>query len=135
MLWGFDATDDSGVPKLANVKDLATCQNTWATLPADVGDDAGALRVNRLFQNEPNPFSPRTSIKFSLAQSGPVRIVIYDVNGRQVKKLVDGPMAPGSYSVVWDGTNDSDHRVGSGIYWSQMKAGSFVSNKKMVVLK
>jgi flagellar hook assembly protein FlgD len=103
-------------------------------LPNDVGDDA-ALRVNRLFQNEPNPFSPRTTVKFSLAQSGPVQIVIYDVNGRQVKKLVDGPMDPGSYSVVWDGTNDLSHRVGSGVYWSQMKAGSFVSNKKMVVLK
>jgi len=134
MRWGFDATDDSGIPKLANVKDLAVCQNTWASLPADV-DDASALRVNRLFQNEPNPFSPRTTIKFSLAQSGPVQIVIYDINGRQVKKLVDERMDPGQYSVVWDGTNDSSHRVGSGVYWSQMKAGSFASNKKMVVLK
>ncbi len=134
MRWGFDVADDNSIPKLANVKDLANCQNTWATLPTDVGD-AAALRVNRLFQNEPNPFSPRTTIRFSLAQSGPVQIVIYDVNGRQVKKLVDAPMDPGSYNVVWDGTNDLSHRVGSGVYWSQMKAGSFVSNKKMVVLK
>ncbi len=134
MRWGFDVADDASIPKLANVKDLANCQGTWVGLPADVGDDA-ALRVNRLFQNEPNPFSPRTTVKFSLAQSGPVQIVIYDVSGRQVKKLVDGPMDPGSYSVVWDGTNDLSHRVGSGVYWSQMKAGSFVSNKKMVVLK
>jgi hypothetical protein len=133
MRWGFDVTDDAGIPKLANVKDLALCQNTWA-LPADVGDEV-ALRVNRLFQNEPNPFSPRTTIRFSLAQSGPVEIVIYDVGGRQVKKLVDASMDPGSYSVVWDGTNDSDHRVGSGVYWSQMKAGSYVSNKKLVILK
>jgi len=135
MRWGFDVTTNDAIPRLANVKDLASCQLTWAGLTNDVGDEASVLRVNRLFQNEPNPFSPRTTIKFSLAQTGPVQIVIYDVNGRQVKKLVDGPMDPGSYSVVWDGTNDSDHRVGSGVYWSQMKAGSFVSNKKMVVLK
>jgi hypothetical protein len=133
MRWGFDAANDSGIPKLANVKDLAVCENTW-TLPTGM-DDAGPTWVNRLFQNEPNPFSPRTTIKFSLAQSGPVEIVIYDVNGRQVRKLVDERMDPGFYSVVWDGTNDSSHRVGSGVYWSQMKAGSFVSNKKLVVLK
>ena len=134
MRWGFDVADNANIPKLANVKDLATCQFTWSSLPTEATDDA-ALRVNRLFQNVPNPFNPRTTIRFSLAQSGPVEILIYDVNGRQVKKLVDRPMDPGSYNVVWDGTNDLNHRVGSGVYWSQMKAGSYLSNKKMVVLK
>ncbi len=133
MKWGFDVADYGGIPKLTSVKVLATCQSTWG-LPADVGDNASTL-VNRLYQNEPNPFSPRTTIKFSLAQSGPVQVLIYDVNGRQVKTLEDGNLAAGPHTLVWDGTNNDGHHVGSGVYWSQMKAGSFVSNKKMVVLK
>jgi flagellar hook assembly protein FlgD len=64
-----------------------------------------------------------------------VQIVIYDVSGRQVRKLVDETKDAGPNFAVWDGTNDDNHRVGSGVYWSQMKVGSFISNKKMVVLK
>jgi flagellar hook assembly protein FlgD len=61
--------------------------------------------------------------------------LIYDVNGRQVRTLVNGTMDAGTHQVVWDGTNDDGHKVGSGVYWSQMKAGSYVSSKKMVILK
>jgi hypothetical protein len=133
LRWSFDVANDTDIPKLTSVKDLATCQGTYA-LPTDV-DDASLVRVNRLFQNEPNPFNARSTITFSLAQTGPVEIMIYDVNGRQVKTLVKGAMDAGTHQVVWDGTNDSGHKVGSGVFWSQMKSGSFTSNKKMVILK
>jgi hypothetical protein len=133
LRWAFDVTHDSDIPKLTSVKDLATCQGTYG-LPTDVGD-AGPARVNRLFQNEPNPFNARSMIAFSLARTGLVEIVIYDVNGRLVKTLVDGPMEAGMHQVVWDGTNDAGHKAGSGVFWSQMKAGSYTSNKKMVILR
>ncbi len=136
MKWGFGVADYSGIPKLTSVEEIARCQGTWTTIPSEVGDDtAGSLNVNRLYQNTPNPFNPRTQIKFSLAQSGPVQISIFDVNGRLVKTLVNGTRTAGTYTEVWDGTNDLGKKVGSGVYWSQMKAGSFVSNKKMVILK
>jgi flagellar hook assembly protein FlgD len=64
-----------------------------------------------------------------------VQISIYDVNGRLVKTLVKGNRNAGTYTEVWDGTNDSGKKVGSGVFWAQMKSGSFVSNKKMVILK
>jgi|GEM_PF-1589876 len=135
MKWGFGVTDYNNIPKLTSAQELASCQGTW-TIPSDVGGDANnSLMVNRLWQNQPNPFNPRTTIKYSLAQSGPVQIMIYDVNGRLVKTLVNGMKPAGPNSEVWDGTNDQNHKVGSGIFWAQMKAGSFVSNKKMVVLK
>lgn len=138
LLWGF--LDQSAVaqyedlPKLTSAEDLAQCQSTW-NIPTDVDDEIGSLRVNRLYQNEPNPFNPRTTIRFSLAQEGQVEIAIYDVNGRLVKTLVDGKETAGTHAVVWDGTNDRGTRVGSGVYWSQMKTGAFSSNKQLVILK
>jgi hypothetical protein len=134
MNWIFDVGPRGEIPLVTNAKILAVCQGTW-TIPVDVGDEPMTLRVNRLYQNEPNPFNPRTVIKFSLAHEGPVKITIYDVSGRQVKTLVDGKAKAGLNSVVWDGTDDNDHKVGSGVYWSQMKVGAFLSNKKMVILK
>jgi hypothetical protein len=100
----------------------------------DVGSTV-AVKVNRLYQNEPNPFNPRTAIRFSVATRGTVELSIYDVGGRLVNTLVDRPMDAGLHNVVWDGTDSEGHKVGSGIYWSQLKVGDYISNKKMVLLK
>ena len=135
MKWGFGVGDYGGIPKYVSVQQMAQCFGAWP-LPGDVGEGtAGSALVNRLYPGEPNPFNPRTTLKFSLAQNGAIDIRIYDVNGRLVKTLVDGTMDAGSHSAVWDGTDDQGHRVGSGIFWAQMKAGSYVSNKKLVLLK
>ena len=91
--------------------------------------------VNRLYQNSPNPFNPRTTIHFSLAADGPVRLMIYDVTGRRVRTLVNGALKAGMHQAVWDRMDDAGHPAASGIYWSQLSAGSYSSNKKMVVLK
>jgi hypothetical protein len=93
------------------------------------------VKVNRLYQNEPNPFNPRTAIRFSVASRQPVELSIYDVGGRLVKTLVHKPMDSGLHTVIWDGTDSASHKVGSGIYWSQLKIGDYISNKKMVLLK
>ncbi|MFB3907091.1 MAG: FlgD immunoglobulin-like domain containing protein [Candidatus Eisenbacteria bacterium] len=134
LKWGFGVASYGAIPKLTSAEALATCQGTY-NIPTGVDENGGNVLVNRLFQNEPNPFNPRTTIKFALASSGPVELLIYDVNGRLVKTLVDGKMDAGNHAITWDGTNDSGQKVGSGVYWSQMKAGSYVSNKKMVILK
>jgi hypothetical protein len=107
------------------------CDNSDAP---DVGGTVEA-KVNRLYQNEPNPFNPRTAIRFSVAARGHVELSIYDVGGRLVKTLTDKPMDAGLHTVVWDGMDSTGHRVGSGIYWSQLRVGDYVSNKKMVLLK
>ena len=48
---------------------------------------------------------------------------------------VNGKVDAGTHSIVWDGLNDSGKKVGSGVFWAQMRAGSYLSNKKMVILK
>jgi hypothetical protein len=133
LKWGFGVSDYGGIPKLTDVETLARCEGTW-NLPSEAESQENAL-VDRLYGNEPNPFNPRTTIRFSLAHKGAMKLVIYDVSGRQVKTLADGMLEAGLHTLVWDGTNDEGKHVGSGIYWAQMQAGTFVSNRKMVVLK
>lgn len=132
LKWGFGAADYSGIPRLTAAERLGVCQGTWSQ-PSDAPDSAPA--VTRLYPNEPNPFNPRTTIRYSLARKGSVEICVYDVSGRLVRTLVDGVREAGLHSAVWDGTNDAGHRAGSGVYWAQMKAGDYTSAKRMVILK
>jgi hypothetical protein len=134
LKWGFGVDDYASIPKLVNVEDLAVCQGTW-DLPSGVRDEPTSQLVNRLHPNRPNPFNPTTTIRFSLARATRVEILIYDVGGRHVRTLVDGVREAGLHSVVWNGADDGGRPVGSGVFWYQMRAGEYRSNKKMVVLK
>ncbi len=136
LRWGFDVGDNASIPKLTDAHQLSQCEGTW-NLPSDAENGASSeIFVNRLYANEPNPFNPRTTIRYSTAGVGPARIEIYDVEGRLVRTLVAAArMEAGPHEAVWDGTNDRGRRVGSGVYWAQMRAGSFTSNRKMIVIK
>ena len=83
-----------------------------------------------LSQNYPNPFNPSTSIKFQVPQSEFVRLVIYDVLGKEVATLVNEEKAAGSYEINYNASN-----LSSGIYFYTIKAGSFTSTKKMILMK
>jgi len=94
-----------------------------------------APRATRLLSNVPNPFNPSTTIQFELARDGAVRLEVYSLSGRLVKRLVDRGMQPGVHSAAWDGTNDNGHRVASGVYVYRLKAGGTVDSRRMVLLK
>jgi len=88
-----------------------------------------------LHQNYPNPFNPRTTIKYDLVSNADVSIQIYDILGRKVKRLLDEKQGPGSLSVAWDGRDDSENPVESGIYLLRFRAGSHVASNKMILMK
>jgi hypothetical protein len=88
-----------------------------------------------LDQNVPNPFNPSTAIRFSLSNPVPVRLYVFDAGGRLVQTLVDTRLGAGSHTVVWDGRDRTGNRVGSGIYFYRLEAGSFVESRKMVLVK
>ncbi len=89
-----------------------------------------------LSQNYPNPFNPSTEIRFTLAKSTPVTLVIYNSLGQRVRTLVDKQMSAGSYRVTWDGRDSRGITVTSGIYFYRMNAGSnYSAAKKMILLK
>ncbi|RPH37837.1 T9SS C-terminal target domain-containing protein, partial [bacterium] len=95
-----------------------------------------------LVQNYPNPFNPSTMVQYTVggirAQgSGPsnIRLVVYDLLGREVAVLVDERKVAGSYMVEWDGSDEHGRQMPSGVYLCRMTAGSFAQTKRMVLIR
>lgn len=90
-----------------------------------------------LNQNAPNPFNPATAISYSVPDGASlaVNLTVFDIRGKLVRTLVSEVKNAGTYTVFWDGTNESGTKVSSGVYFYRMKAGSFVQTRKMVLLK
>ncbi len=88
-----------------------------------------------LDQNFPNPFNPTTMIRFALPKESKVSLKVYDVIGREVRTLVNGDLAAGINTVEWNGRNNLGQSVASGMYLYRIQAGTFVSTKKMMLLK
>ncbi len=70
----------------------------------------------RLLPNAPNPFNPRTTLRFHLDRPGRVRLEIVDMRGRRVRRLVDASLTAGDHQEVWNGRDDSGRAVASGVY-------------------
>lgn len=81
-------------------------------------------------QNYPNPFNPSTTVKYSIPSDGNVSLVIYNIKGEKVKKVVDSFQKAGYYNTIIDGTG-----LASGIYFYRFDAGKFSQVKKMILLK
>ncbi len=92
-----------------------------------------------LGQNYPNPFNPSTTIAYDIpddqASSVQVSLKVYNVRGQVVKTLVNTAKDAGHYVVQWDGTNENGETISSGVYFYRIKAGDFVTTRKMVLLK
>ncbi|MEK7397697.1 MAG: FG-GAP-like repeat-containing protein, partial [Candidatus Poribacteria bacterium] len=100
----------------------------------------GKLKENKLYQNFPNPFNPETWIPYQISKPSEVTIKIYEESGRLIRTLdlgikKEGLYLSGSQSAYWDGKNEEDESVSSGVYFYTIKAGDFVDTKKMIVQK
>ncbi len=93
------------------------------------------LQTFVLDQNRPNPFNPTTSISFSLPEKSAVSLHIYNPAGRLVRTLLTDDRAAGSYSITWDGRDDSGFDAGSGVYHYQLRAGRQVDTKRMILIR
>ena len=91
--------------------------------------------ISKLHSNFPNPFNPKTTISFDVANEGNVSIQIYNLRGQKVKTLVDRYFNVGYHSVDWQGDDDMGHLVASGVYFYRMSLGDFSDIKRMVLLK
>lgn len=96
----------------------------------------------RLYQNYPNPFNPVTMIEYHLPQASEVHLIIYDLQGHEVRELIDSKKPVGYHKVLWDGQDQAGRKVASGIYLYRIEAKtdegkkrSFVNVKKMIFLK
>jgi hypothetical protein len=101
-----------------------------------VGEMTGVVpSVTRLYANAPNPFNPRTTLKFDLAQAGHVNLTIYALDGRRVRRLLDGEFPAGRFSAIWDGRTDRGRQVASGVYLYRLVAPGMTQTKRMMLLK
>jgi len=98
-------------------------------------DDQVVPFVTALKSNYPNPFNPITTIEYSIKDSAPVSIEVYNILGQRIRTLVNEPKKAGNYSVTWNGTDNNGRAVASGIYFYRMQSGKFTSTKKMIMLK
>ncbi len=88
-----------------------------------------------VYQNYPNPFNPSTTITFRLSQSSDVQVTIYNVMGENIRTLYSGRQNAGFVSLSWDATDSQGHVVPSGIYYYQVKAGSQIATRRMLLLR
>ena len=99
------------------------------------GEDNSTLpKTYELSQNYPNPFNPVTQISFALPQESEVSLVIYNIKGQIVNKLVDERLKAGRYKVTWEGKDSAGNRVASGIYFYRIKTGKYSETKKMIMV-
>ena len=88
-----------------------------------------------LYQNYPNPFNPSTTIKYAIPainnrEATKVKLVVYDLLGREVATLVNGEKSAGSYQAYFDGS-----ALTSGLYFYKLQAGNFIQTRKMLLIK
>jgi hypothetical protein len=83
-----------------------------------------------LEQNYPNPFNPTTNIKFSLPNTGLVKLIVFDILGREVATLVNEIKSAGNYSINFDASG-----LSSGVYFYQLTTDNYTTTKKFTLMK
>lgn len=143
---------DAGTPDISLLGlppyDLAGNQRVWNGI-IDMGayeyssepwvsiDDPELPAIDQLVlrQNYPNPFNPSTTIAYSLPEAAKVRLDIYNVKGQLVKTLVNGEMPGGTHSVVWNGRDNDNNAVASGVYFYRVSSPKATRTKRMLLMK
>jgi hypothetical protein len=98
-------------------------------------NEPGTQRAYILAQNYPNPFNPSTTIEYTVAVRGHVKIEIYDMLGKRVRTLVDGLRSGGCHRVIWNGLDDGGSQTASGVYFYKMTSGRSSEIRKLLKLK
>ncbi len=93
------------------------------------------VAATELFASYPNPFNPKTTLNFNLAQTGQVQLGVFDVQGRHIKVLLDERKAAGPHAIEWDGTNAKGERMASGVYLAKFVSEDLEMTHKMILMK
>jgi hypothetical protein len=101
---------------------------------ADGAAPAGNIRTF-LWPNRPNPFNPLTQIAFRIAGYARASLRVYDTCGQLVRRLLDSYKDPGTYTIWWDGKDDSGRLLPSGVYFCHLVVGSLKQTRKLLVLR
>ncbi len=129
----------AGAAEYNNFSDLygfGVMRYTGSSGPVNaVSKTSGLPTTFTLYQNYPNPFNPSTTIQYDLPKGENVKLIVYDVLGREVASLVDAYQLAGFYKVKWNGKNAFGENMASGVFFYSFEAGNYNSIKKMIYLK
>jgi hypothetical protein len=123
------------VSTLVAVTSTGTCQYPSAIDDGDEPQWDGIPRPFALMQNAPNPFNPNTEICFNLERNGHATLEIFDVRGRRICVLHDGPLGMGRHTVRWNGQDGAGRPAASGMYFYRLRAGDQIAVRKMLMLR
>ncbi len=129
----YTSPDSSGVDTVitASMPNAISETARWLGGPIGISNIGTEIpKEYKLYQNYPNPFNPTTIINFDIKKDGNVRIVIYDLLGREVKVLLSGDLQAGKYRIDFNAEN-----YASGMYFYKINTGDFTDVKKMLILK
>jgi hypothetical protein len=93
------------------------------------------IKAFTLFQNYPNPFNPNTTINYSIPVPGAVEIKIYNIAGQFIREVKKEHDSAGAFSIQWNGKNEHNESVASGIYIYQARFENSLISKKMIIVK
>jgi hypothetical protein len=119
----------------ASLRDVANADLPVSTENLFLDLEGSTPSVTRLLGAWPNPFRPSTVVTYEVRQPAHVTLRVYDPRGRLVADLVDQDVGPGRHRVSWNGSNDAGCEVTSGVYLIRMRAGTYESTTKVVVLR
>jgi lysophospholipase L1-like esterase len=105
------------------------------TVGISLGPGGEPPSITRLHGGFPNPFATSTRIGYDLSVAADVRLRIYDINGRTVRILVNGPQPPGCYEATWDGVADGGEQAASGTYFCRFEAPGVLETQKLLIQK
>ena len=88
-----------------------------------------------LGQNRPNPFNPETQIAFGLPGPSHATLRVYNVIGRLVRTLIDRDLPAGYHTARWEGRDEQGRSAASGVYFYELRAGSFMDRRRIVLLR
>ncbi|MCF7858646.1 MAG: T9SS type A sorting domain-containing protein [Candidatus Cloacimonetes bacterium] len=128
-----DLTPDIYVAVIKITTDIGQILNIPITM--EVYANIPPVEKLSLSQNYPNPFNPFTKIDYKVPQAGKISIKIYNASGQYVKTLVNDFKQTGEYYTYWDGTDERNRKVSSGVYFYQLNSNKSAKAKKMILIK
>ena len=105
-----------------------------STLVIDVADLGKPVEF-KIEQNYPNPFNPSTNFSYSLPNRVDVKITVYDLFGKEIKTLVNETKEAGTHNIAWNGKDNQNRQVATGVYLYKMQADGFEKTMKMMLMK
>ncbi len=91
--------------------------------------------LSLLLNSYPNPFNPQTRLSFSVPQTGPTKLSVYNIKGQRVKTLLAADLSIGQHSLDWNACDDSGNSLSSGIYFARLEQGTQVKLHKLILMK